>query len=257
MKSKLLILLLFLYIGSVAQSVPNTDTFSLSDVNDVVGGVSLSAAFSFSVDAYFDPAYKGSKDRLSNFRNYTIPPQSYYAYRISIATFSTSEGACSWDGSSYVTVYSADPSIIAGSTQIWHDTNLTDDYTPFGYNPWLGISPESDLSSKYAITGYGESNTITTSNTCFSILEWFDPWQVRVTYEAQSVTITFSGDANIYDLTCADAWFSVNKSSVTGNDSFIITFSENTTGTDRLNEIEVRTGGVWVTGFQVRQDAQP
>jgi len=54
-------------------SVPNTNTFTLQDVVAVVGGASLSAAFANSVDAYFDAAYKGSKDRLSNFRNYQIP----------------------------------------------------------------------------------------------------------------------------------------------------------------------------------------
>ena len=51
-------------------NVPNTDNFSLQDVINVVGGVSLSTAFANSIDSYFDPIYKGSKDRLSNFRNY-------------------------------------------------------------------------------------------------------------------------------------------------------------------------------------------
>ena len=32
-----------------------------------------SQCFTNSIDAYFDPVYKGVKDRLSNFRNYTIP----------------------------------------------------------------------------------------------------------------------------------------------------------------------------------------
>ena len=73
MKSKILILLLFCSFFTFGQSVPNTNTFSLQDVVGVVGGTSLTQAFSNSVDAYFDPTYKGSKDRLSNFRNYTIP----------------------------------------------------------------------------------------------------------------------------------------------------------------------------------------
>jgi len=54
-------------------SVPDTNTFTLQDVVAVVGGASLSSSFANSVDAYFDAAYKGSKDRLSNFRNYQIP----------------------------------------------------------------------------------------------------------------------------------------------------------------------------------------
>lgn len=72
MKSKILIALLFAWFSSLAQSVPNTNTFRLTDVTAITGGTSLSAAFANSNDAYFDPTYKGSKDRLSNFRNYTI-----------------------------------------------------------------------------------------------------------------------------------------------------------------------------------------
>lgn len=64
-------------------SVPNTTTFTLQNVVSVVGGTSLSAAFANSVDSYFDPAYKGSKNNLLNFRNYNevvpyveiVPPQ--------------------------------------------------------------------------------------------------------------------------------------------------------------------------------------
>lgn len=51
-------------------TVPNTNTFSLQDVIDVVGGTSLSTAFANKFDACFNATYKGSKDRLSNFRDY-------------------------------------------------------------------------------------------------------------------------------------------------------------------------------------------
>lgn len=73
MKSKLLILFVFGWIGLFAQSVPNTNTFSLQTVVGVVGGDDLQEVFSLSVDSYFDPAYKGDKSNLLNFRNYTIP----------------------------------------------------------------------------------------------------------------------------------------------------------------------------------------
>jgi uncharacterized protein (TIGR02145 family) len=79
MKNKLSILLLFLCLNTVAQ-VPNTNTFSLSDVVAITGGTSLQAAFTNSVDAYFDPAYKGSKDNLLNFRNYRNITISGYLY---------------------------------------------------------------------------------------------------------------------------------------------------------------------------------
>ena len=52
--------------------VPNTNTFSLQDVVNVVIPISnnLVQCFTDSIDGFFDIAYKGSKDRLSNFRNY-------------------------------------------------------------------------------------------------------------------------------------------------------------------------------------------
>jgi hypothetical protein len=55
-------------------SVPNTNTFSLDDVRVELGlahPTSQSVCFATAVDAAFDPVYKGSKDRLSNFRNYS------------------------------------------------------------------------------------------------------------------------------------------------------------------------------------------
>jgi len=52
--------------------VPNNNAFSLQDVVDVVipSTNKLTECFTDSVDAYFDPLYKGSKNKLSNFRNY-------------------------------------------------------------------------------------------------------------------------------------------------------------------------------------------
>lgn len=52
-------------------SVPNNNSFSLNDVVAITGGTSEQAAFNNSIDAFFDLSYKGSKDRLTNFRNYT------------------------------------------------------------------------------------------------------------------------------------------------------------------------------------------
>ena len=75
MKSRLLILFLFGWLGCFGQ-VPNTATFSLTDVTNIVGGSNLTTAFANSVDALFDPAYKGTKTNLYNFRNYgaVVPP---------------------------------------------------------------------------------------------------------------------------------------------------------------------------------------
>lgn len=56
-------------------AVPNTNTFSLQDVIDELpkSPNNLITCFSDAVESFFDPTYKGSKDRLSNFRNYYDP----------------------------------------------------------------------------------------------------------------------------------------------------------------------------------------
>ncbi|NHZ86281.1 MAG: hypothetical protein GWP19_10425 [Planctomycetia bacterium] len=74
MKNRLIILLLFISGFAFGQSVPNTNTFHLTDVTAIVGGNTLTQCFTNSVDGYFDPNYVGNKDRLSNFRNYSPFP---------------------------------------------------------------------------------------------------------------------------------------------------------------------------------------
>lgn len=59
-----------MWTSSYAQTVPNTTTYCFSDVTAVVGGTCLSEAFTNAIDSHFDPTYKGSKNSLSNFRNY-------------------------------------------------------------------------------------------------------------------------------------------------------------------------------------------
>jgi hypothetical protein len=55
--------------------VPDTKTFHLKDVCDVVGPANncLDNSFLHSIDSYFDPLYKGDKSNLYNFRNYGPP----------------------------------------------------------------------------------------------------------------------------------------------------------------------------------------
>lgn len=108
MKSRLTILLLFISMVCFGQSVPNTNTFRFVDVKSVVGGTSLSALFANSVDSYFDANYKGNKDRLSNFRNYTsvvsTPPtvSTYTLSNIQDVT-ATGGGDVTQDGGETVT----------------------------------------------------------------------------------------------------------------------------------------------------------
>jgi hypothetical protein len=51
-------------------TVPDTTTFSLQDVVNVVGGTGLVAAHNNAVNGAFDPTYKGSQNQLDDFRNY-------------------------------------------------------------------------------------------------------------------------------------------------------------------------------------------
>ena len=65
-------------------AVPNTNTFTLQDVVDELGLVSedLVACFAAAVDGDFNSTFKGSKDRLSNFRGYevsTVTLTSFYS----------------------------------------------------------------------------------------------------------------------------------------------------------------------------------
>lgn len=59
----------------MAVRVPDTNTFSLQDVYNAVSdhaspSANLSSCFTNATSGYFDPVYEGSKNRLSNFRNY-------------------------------------------------------------------------------------------------------------------------------------------------------------------------------------------
>lgn len=86
-------------------TVPNTTTFTLQDVINVVGGASLSDAFANATDARFDPSYKGSKNNLLNFRNYDTTRGA--------ATLSISPGSHNGTGSFTLTVTAS-----AGNTWI-------------------------------------------------------------------------------------------------------------------------------------------
>jgi hypothetical protein len=93
----------------MANQVPDTDNFNLQNVVDVTGGSDLVAAFSNSNDAFFNSTYKGSKDRLSNFRAYdaviitnvsanastitvTYTSGSYYDVRLTVTNQGSNNG---------------------------------------------------------------------------------------------------------------------------------------------------------------------
>ena len=77
-------------------AVPNTNTFSLQDVYNSVHGHAagtagnLQSCFANAVDYYFDPAYKGDKTNLYNFRNYT--PYSVVNKMVAIVLNNSADG---------------------------------------------------------------------------------------------------------------------------------------------------------------------
>lgn len=76
--------------------VPDTNTFSLEDVRLEIGlaaTASLSSCFLNANAGGFDPLYEGSKDRLSNFRNYNHSAGGLTTISLSY-DFSTSASAC-------------------------------------------------------------------------------------------------------------------------------------------------------------------
>lgn len=122
MKNKILLFILVaLPILSISQSVPNTNTFSMTDVRSAVGGNDLVGLFFNAENPYFDPTYVGVKDRMSNFRNYNrtslAPIVSTYPFATNVtATSATIMGEVIYQGGSLVTVrglqYSDDPDMI-------------------------------------------------------------------------------------------------------------------------------------------------
>ena len=68
-------------------AVPNTTTFTMDDVYDEVGHQDLLTCFNVANDSYFNPLYKGSKDRLSNFRDYKVT--------VTLTSFTSSTGSSS------------------------------------------------------------------------------------------------------------------------------------------------------------------
>lgn len=79
MKSKLLILAILIWIGSFGQSVPDTETFSLQDVYNVVHShapsttFDLNSCFTNAVSGYFDSDYTYyTANSMLRFRNYTV-----------------------------------------------------------------------------------------------------------------------------------------------------------------------------------------
>jgi hypothetical protein len=92
-------------------AIPNSPNFTLNDVRIELGGTnpySLSTALSTAIDGNFDPTYKGSKDRLSNFRNYPVTisgPGSQLRYSTNSSGWTNSSGINQIAGEATATVF--------------------------------------------------------------------------------------------------------------------------------------------------------
>ena len=139
-------------------SVPNTNTFSLQDVVDEVSPTvdSLSSCFTASIDSYFDATYKGSKNKLSNFRNYNYASVlNFYMYGVDYdqpagGGFSKSE-VVTVTGMNSTHGYTIDLDLTY--------TNVVDSlmqvYYKIGGGSWvlgLGVTAPHVFSSKYTIS---------------------------------------------------------------------------------------------------------
>jgi len=169
MKSKLMILLLiFGWVNSFSQSVPNTTTFSLQDVIDVVNPTTydLLDCFADVNAAYFDATY-GSKTMspktLLGFRNYTVQtcPDIGDSYQDGVVA--------------YIYV-SGDPGYVAGECH-----GIITTTTTIGYYVWYdGSCDWYEFYSTGAALGTGLTNT----NTIYAALSgcYYNIWAGEVCY---------------------------------------------------------------------------
>ena len=105
-------------------SVPNTNTFSLNDVRLELGlgtTASLTDCFTAACASGFDPTYEGSKNSLSNFRNYN---DSACVACVAVTlrySSSSSSGACS----SIPFTYYGNANNLSGLSVVYTNSNCT------------------------------------------------------------------------------------------------------------------------------------
>jgi hypothetical protein len=163
MRTKITFLLFLISGWCFAQSVPNTNTFSLQDVVSVVGGTSLDQAFTNSNATYFDATY-GSK---------TMSPKTLYGFRNY-----TVSGGCPVVGDSYgggVVAYvfvSGDPGYVSGECHgiIATATDIVDDL-------WY-IDQSVNVGTTLTALGSGYDNT----NEVFAVNGDAENYAVRTCY---------------------------------------------------------------------------
>ncbi len=150
-------------------AVPDTNTFSLQDVVDEFVKVSpqpddLVDCFANASASAFDPAYEGSKDRLSNFRNYN----GVFAGQFNTIVSGSLSSSQSWSNQ----VFTLSDNYIGHTVQVvWHyisGTSFTGDLQ-VGGNATLGTTT-FDFDT-YSGTAWQTSRSNTSS---YSSVTWFD-----------------------------------------------------------------------------------
>lgn len=139
-------------------AVPNTNTFTLSDVCDEIGltGVNrnLVKCFEMANPDSFTNEYVGNKDRLSNFRNYTHTPLIVSGAYTSPNGFSTSNLACDDKTATVYRYFSGNTDSPSIGQILYNSVNLT--YPLNGDNLWWYMSPPTGTKYSLKINTSGE-----------------------------------------------------------------------------------------------------
>lgn len=132
--------------------IPNVSNFSLQDVIDEIAGVqtSLAGCFTDADPDGFNPTYEGSKDRLSNFRDYDDNPASLTISPTSITVNPT--------GGSTTSV-----TVTTSGSPAWTQSNNS--------GGWLTTSPGSGTGNG-TITGFASGNTSGSSRFATMTVVW-------------------------------------------------------------------------------------
>lgn len=117
-------LIIFLFCISLNAQIPNTaGGWGLDDVRTYIGlstTASLQDCFTAADPSCFDPTYEGSKDRLSNFRNYDCG-LSTFAHALGVDGSSGSNSCANYPTNTFYT----DNSIWGASSELWTDSGGT------------------------------------------------------------------------------------------------------------------------------------
>jgi len=132
--------------------VPNTNTFSLSDVGNEIGltaPYSLQDCFNNAKASGFDPTYEGSKNSLYNFRNYDHKLRAVYGYLYNYYAYShTSFAPSGWHVPTQ-SEWNALSAYLGGDSVVGGKLKET------GTDHWLSPNTGADNSSGFTLLGAG------------------------------------------------------------------------------------------------------